>query len=66
MAELMVGSTPLYCWSQLALYHLQDKLTDSISTSPTDSTVCALSVLRRQYLAYYAGCPNETPPFDVT
>ena len=64
---MMAGSTPVYCFTQLAVYHLRDKLSGTIHTDLSEEvSACALSVLKRQYLAYYAGCPNPTPPFDVT
>ena len=109
MSDLMAGTTPTYCWTQLALYHLQDRLTRTIVTdrsqNNTNSDVidnttgdvqnderrmqydggvgngapvknvladrnaaekCELSVVRRQYLAFYSGCPSDTTPFDVT
>ena len=66
-SELMAGSTPAFCFTQLAVYHLRDRLSGTVHTEiPDQRGVCTLSVLRRQYLAYYAGCPNPNPPFDVT
>ncbi|KAL5266141.1 hypothetical protein ACHWQZ_G006705 [Mnemiopsis leidyi] len=73
--ERMAGSVPTYCFTQLAIYQLRDNLQGRVQTAnksrdsrvQTDlPSVCSLSVLRRQYLAYYAGCPNSSPPFTVT